>query len=364
MKKNIVFIQQLRGLAAIFVVYYHLFERYWVDHKLIAQISLIPFDPQNFSALYINLVNVMPSFHINLGLTGVGIFFLISGFIIPTALDRQSKLVFLIRRILRIYPVYIIGFSITLISLLISAYINHIKFPYSTGDIISNYLLINDWLLRPSVDQVNWVLLIELKFYILIVLLNKFLNINSKKTIISVGIILTYLAILPTDILVAFFNAPLYRIISTLVQSSSHLIFILIGICFYNLYEKKWTLREVIVGVLLLYIFYSIAIINGQHYQFLLELLINYFLALIIFTLFYIFKDCIKPNKLINLFSQISYPLYVIHGINGYILIYFFTHLGLSSIISLILAVSIIIITASLIHNTIEQKVYLLGKNL
>lgn len=82
------------------------------------------------------------------------------------------------------------------------------------------------------------------------------------------------------------------------------------------------------------------------------------------FVGFYITRDEFRPSKLLNKFSIISYPLYIMHGLIGYIILAIMNDYGVNFYISFIVAVSIPIILATIIHLTVEKPSIRLYKRL
>jgi peptidoglycan/LPS O-acetylase OafA/YrhL len=149
---RIAFLDALRGLAAVAVFVYHVF------------------------------VWTIPSFeawsdrYADLGALGVGVFFVISGYIIPSSLERQGLRSFWIRRICRIYPLYW-WVLFCFVSVMVIAHIPPIG--QQTIDLLEQPLangLANALLLQYAVGQQNivpnaWTLHYELIFYTLMSLL-------------------------------------------------------------------------------------------------------------------------------------------------------------------------------------------------
>ncbi|PJE18143.1 MAG: hypothetical protein CK430_00640 [Legionella sp.] len=96
------------------------------------------------------------------GGAGVVVFFLVSGYVITHVLQKEQPLEFLVKRIFRIYPLYI--FSVLL----------QYSFLYSVNPAIVNLqtiipqlLLIGDFFQTPySLNGVEWTLRIEVLFYL------------------------------------------------------------------------------------------------------------------------------------------------------------------------------------------------------
>lgn len=141
-------IQTLRAIAAISVV---------IDHILATYLHFF-FNLETAGILYKYLVT--------LGYCGVAIFFCISGFLmIYTTKNNHAPLLFIIKRVLRIYPLYII-LSIPIILLKLIGTSQHIKVQ-SSSTFISNLILlpISN---KPFINYPAWTLVYELFFYFIL----------------------------------------------------------------------------------------------------------------------------------------------------------------------------------------------------
>jgi peptidoglycan/LPS O-acetylase OafA/YrhL len=106
-----------------------------------------------------------------IGWLGVSVFFVLSGFILmwgydPATADRQ----FILRRMIRIYPLHVICLLVSLASFVIvgTPLAGYIGTPYGT---VANFLLVHDWLpghpnIRQAWNGVSWTLSCELFFYL------------------------------------------------------------------------------------------------------------------------------------------------------------------------------------------------------
>lgn len=101
-------LNQLRGLAALLVVWAHL-----VGHWLPAR-GLVWGPSDQVERFVVQPLNIIQHF----GFLGVGIFFLISGFVVTRAATVETNRVFIVRRLLRIYPPLIgaVGLSLAAVA--------------------------------------------------------------------------------------------------------------------------------------------------------------------------------------------------------------------------------------------------------
>ena len=150
-------------------------------------------------------------------------------------------------------------------------------------------------------------------------------KLNSSKFIIYITSFMSIFNILVHNKYASLLNEnPLiYRFVYNMSHSFVCLIFMFIGVCFYNYYKNIWSLNKLIVTVQMIYIFFVMAFLNGPNTSLIKVYSVTYTLALLVFINSYLLKDKFKCNKTLDFLGNISYPLYIIHGVNGYIINYF-----------------------------------------
>lgn len=137
----------LRGLAALAVALYHLTIAY----------------PTEFVGAE------RSPFTMSWGMYGVQLFFLISGYVILMTAQRAIRPSdFVISRISRLYPVYWIAVTLTIVLIVVFAIPD---MPQGTLDRLLNYTMVQRWLQVPNVDGVYWTLAVEMQFYVAVLLL-------------------------------------------------------------------------------------------------------------------------------------------------------------------------------------------------
>lgn len=153
----------LRGLAAVFVCFFH---------TLPGSFNEFPFLKCIFSSGYL----------------GLDLFFVISGFIIPYSMYQNKYSIksfprFLLKRSLRIEPPYIISFILIVAMRYIHIYINnHSMYTNNWTQFGLHFLYLNQYFGYDSYNVVYWTLAIEFQFYILMGFLFP-LIINQRKII-------------------------------------------------------------------------------------------------------------------------------------------------------------------------------------
>ncbi|HET6218810.1 MAG TPA: acyltransferase [Acidobacteriaceae bacterium] len=143
------FLDAARGIAACAVVFQHTI-----------QISYPAFLPWSLR-------------HVNCGLVGVVVFFLISGFIIPVSIMRTKRLsTFWGSRFFRLYPIY----WVSLVTALVLGWLGLMRLPaafktHPVLDSLVNFTMLQSFLRAPDALPVYWTLSLELVFYVLCSLL-------------------------------------------------------------------------------------------------------------------------------------------------------------------------------------------------
>lgn len=136
------FLDSLRFIAAALVVLQHLFER---QTGALAK-WFIPLGP---------------------GVAGVALFFFISGYVIPLSAGRKLDWrSFFVRRIFRIYPLYLAALALIFATAIFGILPNWADMPGApSGRWIANLLLIQDFVRVKAFLGVSWTLAIELIWY-------------------------------------------------------------------------------------------------------------------------------------------------------------------------------------------------------
>lgn len=182
MRDKLNIIQMLRGFAAVIVVIHHI---------------------SGVCGEYFNYTLLGDVFRI--GWNGVDFFFVLSGFIISFAhfnnlQSGQGVREFLIKRVVRIYPIY---WLIALVSLICFLILGQLNLRQDSTYIIKSFLLIK----QPNIPflKVAWSLIYEMFFYLMFAL---FIKIGWQKTKIVVPVwfvAILYIAMFEPTLAQSFF---------------------------------------------------------------------------------------------------------------------------------------------------------------
>lgn len=362
---RLVFANQLRGVAAISVVISHLVGVFWWSRDFVGLATSTPV--QQGARPGFTVIVASPWFMA--GPFGVALFFLISGLVIPFSLDRLSARGFLVARILRIYPTYIAALLIEILILHLNGWLWNKPFPYSTGTILANLLLVHTLSGSPSIDLVNWSLSIELKFYMIAALVAPALRRRTLWLPLAIGFVLMLTALMLSRPLPGSgaFMSWLDSVRQTLRMESVYLVFMLIGTLF------TFRLRSTSDGglstagflgsaAILLVLFVFCWRIGPQADQY-PTVLFNYGYALVLFSTCFLFRRRIRRAWLLDRLADISYPFYVLHMIVGVsVMKLLLLRFAWSPLASLIAALMIVLALAISIHNLVERRSILIGR--
>lgn len=149
-------INLLRGIAALMVCVFH-FAKLDTGHGLLFSTG--------------SAVRLVTDF----GYTGVFIFFVLSGFVIPISLQNSQFKInklhrFLARRYVRIEIPYVFSILLVLLVGFIFSVANHTQFEFDIGRFISHLFYTVSFTHHEWYNDIYWTLAIEIQFYILMAL--------------------------------------------------------------------------------------------------------------------------------------------------------------------------------------------------
>ncbi|WP_051313415.1 acyltransferase family protein [Sporocytophaga myxococcoides] len=314
----------LRGIACMLVVLFHYAKYQYLDYGL--------------------------GWKFRYGVTGVDLFFMISGFVIyMTLLKTQTIRDFIYLRVTRLFPTYWLAVTITFLFCIIT-----VSYPERTS--ILNYLLnmtmVPSWLSAPFLDNSYWTLLVELIFYAIIAFFYFYF-----KTIKVLHKSITLLIILFV-----------FNLVSIYTEHGQKIIFYFPIIMYWNLFLSGIVFYKMKFEGKSSFIYHLIIILNlaflfltheqggtAMHHVSRIEHLVCNIIFVILFYLLIYGKLAIITNKVMVFIGTISYSIYLLHQTIGYILIEKFYDIFKNSYISLILTLSIVFIISYLITNYFEK---------
>ena len=304
----------LRGLAALGVMLFH----------------------YTYNQPGINLL-----FEFRNGVTGVDLFFMISGFVITLSISKIARLRdFIVHRFSRLYPTYWICILITSLCILI----------YDPATLSFRNILINMTMVQPyfgveDLDGSYWTLLVELIFYVWVI----FVHVLKKVTRIEDAGFLTLIAILAYHYFSNLYPE-LYAFIQRILPIANYFPFFFSGIIFYHIKFRGVTFKRVFfLFISLISAFYLHD--KGGRSMYLISyvqhgITIVFYHAVFILLVLDKLKFIVKPYFIF--LGNISYSLYLLHQYIGRNIIHTlvsYAHLNLYA--AILITILFIILLAS-----------------
>jgi peptidoglycan/LPS O-acetylase OafA/YrhL len=359
-KDRAIFANQLRGLAVIAVMIVHWCGVYWFAREKVAAFIHAPVLPGPPSSLE----SMLTPGGISYGPLGVSIFFMISGFVIPFSLARTPPLEFIVARILRIFPTYIAGSALMLLFVWLSCQYWGAEFELDWRRLTTNLLLVNENLLIPSIDLVNWTLAIEIKFYVACALMVTFVRRGTLMPMVLFGLaVLCLCEWYPAALNVVQIGT--YRLsIESLQTDLMCVTFMLIGVGFYHHYLGNITSHALACyAAVMLLIFFSIWSHTWWRGQLITQPL-NYLYGFLMFLWAYSCRRFFRPFAPLDFLAKVSFPLYVIHSIIGYATMRMLMDVGLPYRYAILVTLAMVLLLAYFLHLAVERPTMHAGRTL
>ena len=287
---------------------------------------------------------------LNGGPFGVALFFLISGFVIPISLVRYNPLAFLVARAWRLVPTYTACFAVSVGAIVIAGAIYARPFPHAWNQILLQTVPGLRMLTGgPFIDPVVWSLEVEILFYGLCASTAHLLRQHSR--------VVFYLPILVLPVFYWAVAAGWW----TVAFYAPYVIFMFIGTAVYYHYRGLLTNfgLAALIGVLLIAAFLPHWRLNGLNF---FAICFNYPAALAVFMACYLLKSRFKEFRVLRWLSGISYPLYLVHTILGFLILRILLDLRVNSDVASIAAIAAVCAVAYGIHRSVELPTQALGK--
>jgi peptidoglycan/LPS O-acetylase OafA/YrhL len=289
-RSRVWFAHAIRGPACLLVVFAHLFDLFPSSPAVVAPLAGFPPVAGLPSVPWAGALRWLGRYGIEPGAIGVLLFFLVSGFVIPFSLERVDRRGFVVRRFFRLYPTLWVCLLVTLAVLAVQARALGTVVPYGRRAAGANGLLLA--VVAGAAAWRGWLL--------------------SR----AVAVVAAALAVVCVVTRGAALASPLFW----LGFNATYVVFILIGVVFHCVYRG---LRGVPAGVgsaLGLFGLYLLALHDGPARPVASIYVPSAVVALVVFGGLYVAREGLPYSAWLDRLSNISYPLYLLHGINGYVI--------------------------------------------
>ena len=355
------FAHWLRAVSVCVVVVTHLGLSFWALNP--ESSALVHVDP--LPARYVQWASGPVTHLMGFNSFAVGFFFLISGFLIPLAMDRRTVRQFLINRTFRIYPVWTANLLLIAAVWLVVSSITDQPVGVPAATWVTNALVIPDLAHDPTLNPPGWTLLIEVKFYVFCALASATFGLRRAWLIAGLAAGLAAYAITAWqsfDALAAAHQSS-WVVTQVLAWDAQHFCMILAGVCFYNLYRHGWSAAKTAAAVTVCIASMTASAVfiddggpfRGAKYA-------GYLVALVVFVFLYAYRDRVPANPFVERLADMSYSLYAVHFVLGMALVHALTVTTGQPIVA-VLGASIVVVVVSLaMHHLVEAPAINLGK--
>lgn len=364
-RNKIDFANTLRGFAALAVLIAHYYGVFWTSRAAVEALTNAPALPLETHAFpnYISWLHFSSIF--NWGAYGVALFFIISGFVIPFSLQKMTWISFSVSRIFRIMPTYFVGFSVTLFAIFLSGEYFSRNWPFSLKEVLIHSIPgIRDILWSRGIDGIVWTLEIEMKFYLICALFIVWFRQQSVKVFLAP--FLLFIAAVYINRMIPVWqvsNGLAWQLAMTYMTVSQYVIYMFIGVMFHYCYRGKVEVSKAYLGVGALFALFCIHWWLGP-YSANLSVAWSYAFALLTFAFAYSFPELFKSNRFFDFLADISYPLYVLHGVAGYVALRIMLDMGFKAWVSLLLVTAVCFLFSWFLHVLIEKPSQIFGKKI
>lgn len=334
MKKNKQ-IEALRGILILIIIFFHYTYRFS---------ELFSIETINFFSLD------------KWGIIGVSCFFIITGyFIVPKKSEEYDMKNFIIKKILRIYPSYVLCMTIIFISVKLFGLEGR---ETNFIDYLLNLTMINGIINTKYVDGAHWYLTYLVIFYIVVGIILKL----TKKSEVYLPIWLVVKDIIKIMTKFVPYTSIIYKLIG-----GNYVEFIIIGMALSNIIKVKdvnnYNIRDLLKSksvqwylLVIILCLLQIAIFNGK----VIVVGISIFLIVLLIILLIKPKE-IKAFTILYFIGDISFILYLIHQNIGYqILLGLYNFRYEFKFLYIIITLLIVICLAYIIDKFFEKRIQII----
>ncbi|RZK37595.1 MAG: acyltransferase [Hymenobacter sp.] len=275
-------LDSLRGIAAVMVVLFHY-----------------------------TMFTGKPTYGLHVGITGVDLFFIISGFVIFMTLNRtRVARDFVISRFIRLYPTYWVCVTFTFLVNAIYATTHHNLTLSYVVRYLGNMTMFQRYLRLQDLDDPYWTMIVEMVFYLSMLVI--YITGQLRRIEWVGGILCLFTFLIST--LGPVYLPRVYYGINFLFPLINHFPLFFAGILFYLIKQDRPTVaRYAMIGGCFgasLFVFNNLGRFTFLTYAEDIGMRLLYF---IIFTLYVNDKLDWLANKVLVYLGSISYALYLIH---------------------------------------------------
>uniref|UniRef100_UPI000377D523 acyltransferase family protein n=1 Tax=Vibrio ordalii TaxID=28174 RepID=UPI000377D523 len=224
---------------------------------------------------------------------------------------------------------------------------------YSINQLIVQVTLLRGYFWVPSLDGLSWTLEIELTFYLLTAIFMSIDKVIKKRVSIKLFVVLSPLLSAVCIDAVNHTGGIVQTSLMYLSYVIPFLLFMYAGTFIYYFVTKHETFGSTVLFVF--YLIWAFQVCAKAHPALSNFDFSSYLVALTIFLAFFISRDTFPKYRLLQYFASISYPLYAVHALLGYSLMYCFHTINVSAYYSIILTFISVLFVSIVIHKLVEK---------
>ena len=362
-----------RGSAAIVVLFARFMFEFREQKTLVKTFTFTtPIPLADLPTTFAYNLYVWPRDHIDVdpGTAAVGMFFMLSGFVIPFALERRTMSAFGIRRILRVYPTLWVTTALSLVVIWITTHGS--PFPIERAQVITSGTLVAQYGGKNWIDPSYWTIPIEELFYLTAAILaaSRLLRrptvlVGTAGLVCAISLALGRVVPSAGEVPDVWFWTRFY-----LGRNLGFMIFIYVGVALHMLYRGFWSRRTFAIVTACIIVISGIALHHGPFKPPFLPddqgtTYFKSFLAgFVIFMLFYWVGNRIPTSAPLQILGDISYPVYLTVTVIGWTVLAWLTTSFGSYFLALPVAAGAVLGIAYLLHRLVEKPTYALAQKI
>ena len=367
---RILFLDYLRGLACMLVVFAHVCDVAINAPETVT--TWLPFirdpifgpDGPSLSPFNTGLYAMWSTFGISTGALGVGIFFLISGFVIISAVDREGPAVFAVRRFFRIVPV---ALTISCATAIFVGYLcnkhgvsspDNMESTIATGFAVAGFLRIT-----PTIPII-WSLSVEVMFYAVIAALTLDIRrIGFAQIITTSAACACYAISLKVHEVLAIL--PPFAVVPLNFASylAAEIPFLLLGSAIYRAHQARWSIGATSAVVVAAAIHFAVVqMVDAVAPDLGTTTIGSSLAAIVIFAVAMAIGQSWPVIRGLRLLGDISYPLYLLHVPLAWAILAWLASRGIGMVSAMMLTITAVLILAWVVHVTVERWSQVAGR--
>lgn len=297
---------------------------------------------------------------------GLGLFFLISGYVIPLSMGKGSQVEYLLRRIFRIYPVVVACTLIAFFAVAMDRWVSGASsyLPIDGPTLWANILLIRDFKQYQFMDPSLWTLEVEMHFYVICFFIGFRGAYKSATVLLSIAgafCLMSFYSAAP-----ALANTFPGVVVDVLGNNGAFITLMLVGTALFNRSFNGWSLRKTALVIAALLFANKFCLSTHRFYagDTGLYMYSNHIVAILFFMALLLAGPRLPYVRWLDRLANVSYPLYLLHGAAAYAVFFTAFRLTGSTVVAGIVAAVSVVIATWFVHVYVENVGIAIGKKL